>query len=383
MHSHKWEKSVNSSTSSSDANRSYVRWVLVFAFLPALSLFFYGIFLQPLYGDLTRIGLYSEREFGWNKAQKQFPSPAYKQDRYDHYQDVVILGDSFSRAWPDHQWQNHLIATTGWSMTTLDINTVDVAQILANPVFQKSPPQVFILESVERLFADRIAETPACKTPGTMPPSPSQHLPALNDKAHPPFDASDVSRSKNWNDVKLEFAWKYFKNAMRAARGEQRQTKVRKLRLTKEGLFSSANQRDILIYGEDLEKKKRWASMPLSEMSCRIQQIRAQVERNGVTRFVLLLAPDKLTAYADHLADRQLAHISMLAAFAQQNEALTPRVDLALRSAIDRAEQDIYLPDDTHWGSTGHKIAADTIRAFLLRQPGIQAADAPFTRRHQ
>jgi hypothetical protein len=41
------------------------------------------------------------------------------------------------------------------------------------------------------------------------------------------------------------------------------------------------------------------------------------------------------------------------------------RIDLALISAIHNGEQDVYLPDDTHWGSSGYQIAAETLLTFL------------------
>jgi hypothetical protein len=43
-------------------------------------------------------------------------------------------------------------------------------------------------------------------------------------------------------------------------------------------------------------------------------------------------------------------------------------LDLALRKKIAHGIQDIYLPNDTHWGSTGHKITAETIHQYLLEK---------------
>jgi hypothetical protein len=345
-------------------NRRYVLWILACVGVPSLVLFLFGIFIQPLYGDLTRIGLYTERDFGWKKPQQKFKAPAYTQDQYSQYQDVVVLGDSFSRGWPYHQWQNHVIAQTGWSMTTLDITSVDIDKILANPIFQKTPPKIFILESIERSFAERIARSPACTGPYD---ATTASLPAPLSLAHSKpaaLDSSYVARENNWNDVKLEFVWKYIRNAIRL-RGSEAPTKVRPLPLTRHDLFSSRNNSQVLVYGEDFDKQAKWQAMPLAEMSCRTQQIRKQIERNGKTRFVLLVPPDKLTAYADFLVDPSLRHISQLANLALDNPAIVPRIDLALKSAIAHGEQDVYLPDDTHWGPAGHKIAAQALLAFL------------------
>lgn len=368
MPSREWEKSVSSSTSSSDANRSYTHWVLALAFLPGLLLFIYGIYLQPLYGDLTRIGLFSEREFGWQGTQQTFKEAAYVQDQYKHPADVVVLGDSFSRAWPRQQWQNHLIAQTGWSVVTLDINTVSVDQILANPVFQTSPPKVLIVESVERYFADRVGKLSACA--GSFARAAGQGQPALAMNGFRPRDlpSSAMLRPRQWNDVKLEFTWKYLRNQWRMARGGESRGDVRKLALRHTGLFSSANQRDILIYKEDFDTQAKWSERTLNDMRCRIQQLRYKVERNGQTRFVLMVAPDKLTSYGPDLQTTEWADASKLPELAALNPQLMPRLDLALRDAIVRGQQDIYLPDDTHWGSEGHRLAAATMLAFLRQQ---------------
>lgn len=365
MPSLEWEKSVSSSTSSSEANRSYTRWVLALAFVPGLLLFIYGIFLQPLYGDLTRIGLFSEHEFGWHGTQESFKEAAYVQDSYKQHADVVVLGDSFSRAWPRQQWQNHLIAQTGWSVVTLDINAVSVDQILANPVFQASPPKVLIVESVERYFADRVGKMPACVPANTQ--SAARMMPALaTEPLHPrELPSSAMPRPQQWNDVKLEFVWKYVRNQWRMARGGEPRADVGKLALQRSGLFSSANQRDVLIYREDFDTRKKWAALPMSDMSCRIQQLRDKVERKGQTRFVLMVAPDKLAAYGPELQDTQWAHASQLPELAALNPQTMPRLDLAMRQAIERGQPDVYLPDDTHWGSEGHKLAASTMLTFL------------------
>ena len=78
-----------------------------------------------------------------------------------------------------------------------------------------------------------------------------------------------------------------------------------------------------------------------------------------------MAAPDKLTAYADFVSDRKLRNLSALAELSKQNPDSMPRVDLALKSAIAQGVQDVYLPNDTHWGSIGNQIAAETLLATL------------------
>lgn len=332
-----------------------------------MGLYALGIFLQPLYGDLTRLGGYSEREFGWTAPQLKFSKPLYTRDEYSRYHDVVILGDSFSRAWPEHQWQNYVVAATGWSIVTLDINSVNLKSILESESFRVAPPKLFILQSVERKFPERIKNGGKCEE--TQVQMHSSRFTALrSDSINRTREIENyVGRERNWEDIKLGFVTKYlWNNASRMVGGAER-TEVRKLDLKQTAPFSSSNKSSLLVYKVDIEKSALWNSMALSEMTCRIDRIRNQVEANGQTRFVLMVAPDKLTAYSDYVSDNNLSALSRLAQFSQQSAGFSPRIDLALKSAIRNGEQDVYLPDDTHWGAAGHRITAETLLSFLRR----------------
>jgi hypothetical protein len=351
-----------------DVNRRYVLGLVSLAFLPALVLFVLGVFLEPLYGDLTRIGSYSEREFGWNKPQFKFTKQLFTKDQYAQYYDVVVLGDSFSRIWPQHQWQNYVVATTGWSVTTLDINLVKLESILDNPVFRKTPPKVFVLESVERYFPGHIKDGQPCKPSSKLKDSKFFVRPPLAQLDKLEKSARHVDRERDWSDVKLGYVIKYLWNSIwRTVNGAHR-TDARKVALVGSTLFSSGNKQEMLVYKEDFQKASRWQEVGLQEMTCRIEQIRKLVEANGKTRFVLMVAPDKLTAYSDFVRDKGLRNLSMMTQLAELKPEVIPRIDLALKSAIRAGEQDVYLPDDTHWGSSGHRITAEAFLGFLQRR---------------
>ena len=46
------------------------------------------------------------------------------------------------------------------------------------------------------------------------------------------------------------------------------------------------------------------------------------------------------------------------------------RLDQAMQAAIAEGAVDVYLPNDTHWASRGHKIAAATVARYLQSFPG-------------
>jgi hypothetical protein len=174
-----------------------------------------------------------------------------------------------------------------------------------------------------------------------------------------------VERNTGWSEIKPEYVLKYLRNELTRSLGGDVPTDAPKLQLSRPAPFSSANRHELLVYKDDLRKVSWWREMPLAEKVCRIEGLRKRIEENGQTRFVLMLAPDKLTAYADFLSDSSLRDASALSRLADQLPQIAPRLDWTLISAIRQGVEDVYLPDDTHWGSTGHRIAAETLLAFL------------------
>lgn len=365
MHLQRWEKLVNFYTSNSENHRRYVLGLVFLAFIPTLLLFLLGGFLEPLYGDLTRIGSYSEREFGWSKQQLKFSKPLYTDTRYSRYHDVVVLGDSFSRAWPLHQWQNYFVSATDWSVLTLDINTTKLERVLQNSIFRETPPKILVYESVERELPTRIIATQPCNGSEIRQSLKQTNQPKFFHVGNLENASKYVEREKNWSDVKLGFVLNFLWNGSWRTFLNEERSDARKIALSQVAPFSSKNRQEMLVYKDDLKKIFSLQQIDEQEFDCRIERMRQQVEANGQTRFVLIVAPDKLTAYSDFISDEKLRNISKLSQLSERNKNVIPRIDLALTKAIRKGEQDVYLPDDTHWGSSGHRIAAETLIDFL------------------
>ena len=45
-----------------------------------------------------------------------------------------------------------------------------------------------------------------------------------------------------------------------------------------------------------------------------------------------------------------------------------PRLDVALRKEIARGVRDVYLPNDTHWGSAGHQAVSRALLDYLTER---------------
>ena len=52
-----------------------------------------AFYIQPLEGELTRLGSYAERDFGWNLPQKKIRGDAHEVQNYKEQSDVLIVGD--------------------------------------------------------------------------------------------------------------------------------------------------------------------------------------------------------------------------------------------------------------------------------------------------
>ena len=89
------------------------------------------------------------------------------------------------------------------------------------------------------------------------------------------------------------------------------------------------------------------------------------IEANGFTRFVLLVAPDKSSTFAPYLKSADRATANLVAELAKDPTLPVPRTDQILAEAIASGKKDVYLSNDSHWGSIGHKLFADALAEHL------------------
>lgn len=327
-------------------------------------IFLAGIYLQPLSGDLARMAWVSERDFGWNAPQKQFEYELNGSGDYTGYRDVVVIGDSFSTNRTGYQWQEFFADLTGWSVATFPWDGVKLEDVLANPVFKAQPPRLVILEAVERqLIVDNFfsKQPGGCASPGgSAAPSGWAFAPA-------PRPLKPVARTSGYGfgAINPGYVRQYLFNAVkRRLLPDDDSPKVYRLALTKDSLFSSRVSDTLLVYRRDVGKLG-WQAEDYEKIRCTIRGLQRRVESNGKTVFVLMIVPDKLTAYADYLADEKLRNLSRLDIFAADGAIRFPRIDSAIRQAVRSGNIDVYLPDDTHWGYVGHQTAANALVDYL------------------
>lgn len=344
---------------------------LIFAavvFPPVLVMLAVALLQEPLRGDLTRTGGYSEHRFGWNQPQQRFAPPLVAL-RYDRPYDVVVLGDSFSsnprgtgQTDPGAFWPNFLAQRTGLSVVVLNMFEMTFAELLAHPIFVKSPPRLFVLATVERYLtrdhADAVDQfmgeldrtcADAGQDPAPLPafqPLAAQPVPWVRDTA-PEVDL----------DQAANFLWKFIRRDVFGIDA----TSTRPLPLTRDDLFSSRASDILLVYDDEL-RKPAWTTPPaLATAHCNLIDAQRRVQANGQTRFVYMPVPDKMTAYAEHLANPELRDMTLLPALYQRADLNQVRLLDALREAIRCGRKDVYMPNDTHWSSAAHSLVADAV----------------------
>lgn len=332
-----------------------------------------GWWLQPVYGDLTRLGGYAERDYGWNEPVSEFEPLPSSFGEWTQPVDILVIGDSFANLRPAQQWQNHLVARTGWRVHTLDVHQVDVEALVASRRFVEHPPAVVVWNVVERNLADDHATyARTCGAVGTGLPVALPAPMAVEASAHP------VSRPHALFDVNPGFARTWLHRAAMRTLFEAQAGNTVRVELARADLFSSREAGTLLVYADDF-RKAGWSDEHLRRIRCALSELATRFQANGRTAFVSALAPDKSSAYRAWARDPARLPPERLGALLDDLAVPDVRLDLAVRDAVASGMTDVYMPNDTHWSTAGHAVAAQAImeRLLELRDPTADSTAPP------
>ena len=138
----------------------WLRFFLI-GYIVLMALWIVSLTSPVPYGDLTRIGRLSEREFGWTAPPPKV-DPAYLKGTPVDQADIMVIGDSFSMTF---RWQS-VLAKAGYRVTTTywgqyeNALCSDFDQWIERTGFKG---KLIIIESVERLFGDRTKDSMKCQ----------------------------------------------------------------------------------------------------------------------------------------------------------------------------------------------------------------------------
>jgi hypothetical protein len=322
------------------------------------------LYYEPVVGDLTRLGGYSENDFGWEGTQKVFkPALAKAASLAEHY-DIVVVGDSFSaRTTKDRQtpnggfWTDFLAERTGLTVGVFDLDKTSLEQVLGGHGYISSPPKLLVYQSVERALDTRFAEK---NTHCSPTPASDKHL--LPRPLGLAADSVARDKARTLNEARLNQTIDRVKKSLRRSLLHDDGGPVLRTPLSRAGMFSNTKSSEVLLLADDL-RKKQWSSKQIDAMRCAMLRHKATVEANGSTKFVALIAPDKSTVYADYLPTG-LVRAYLCAALSGDGATHVLCVDDILRAAVASGIKDVYLPNDTHWASAGADLVARSVAEY-------------------
>lgn len=346
-------------------------WIFSLLFVPGLlAIVLLALFIQPITGDLTRLGGYLEEQFGWNDPQYGYTQPAFRMatglDDYDKYYDVVVVGDSFS-LFEQSGWQNVLHEKTGLSIISFAYpagfapSGFNLDILLTSREFREHPPRYLVYESVERKMVAHLKRYA----------NPAMDYKQLSEQKYPArnitmssivLETLQLERMPSYGmEQRFQDAGSYVVKSIRRVLGDLGKTRI--YPLASKELFSSDRSDLLLVTDEDVLKQ------PITEIdglqvSTGLRNIEKLVEQNGITQFMLLIFPDKLSTYTPYLQRPETATQNYIPVLAKYYDF--PRVDSVFQKALKDGVKDLYLPNDTHTGYMGHRLAAQELTRFYF-----------------
>ena len=329
--------------------------------------------LQPLTGDLTRLGGYAESEFGWNGYMMRYEPPLVAAGALSRAYDVVVVGDSFSlpvELTPDsppddrNHWTDYFAAMTGSAVGAFNRDHVSLETFLASKSFRNTPPKLLVVEYAERTLQwAPVHGKPQCVTLGPANTSSLKIRPKTEQPVRYARDHSHAISTERIDEA-VDFVTK---NLARWTVGVNT-TPVSRYALSRGGLFTSNDDTKLLVLDDDLIKGTLSEDY-LRSLACYFTQLQSRIESNHQTKFVLMIAPDRTTAYGDFLPTLHLPNLTEHLAQIQGLSIL--RLDKVMKALILSGTKDVYYPSDTHWGPAGMAAAAEALIRFIVPSPKI------------
>lgn len=323
----------------------YLKWftlpVLIF-FVIAVPL---SIFFEPLSGDLTRIGHWSERDFGWNKPQPVVSIRANGTSTSNPQ--ILVLGDSFSHP---NIWQSYLAESRNVEILSFQYQDVGCVDNWLNWVAEKPYPatKTIVIETVERGFVPLFRNLNKCanRVPKSFEIAEEKLMPI---------------RQKNGLMLDAGYLIPTLINTLRATWGDGYMASgdVIKVPLSTGKLFSNRKANTLLYYAED-DNKASWSEKDMVAAVGNLKLIQDNLAKKGL-RLVVIVVPDKSSTYRQYFANEVRKNVYP-DVFEQLEAGGVNSVNLLLFFQQASGEAvDLYLPNDTHLSTQGYKLMASKV----------------------
>lgn len=333
--------------------RNYALILICALFMMVVAALSMEIYFETIESDLTRVGYFSERDFGWQAPQLAIPG-ALIGDYPFNEADVLVIGDSFSnfRIWQSQLIRNGLkVHTLHWADLNNGFLPKNLGQGLRSAGFKG---RYVVIETVERaLFPRANILSPeqyqfAQKYPVTLnTPLPNigkYDLISRNKFSFKNLNGLDWNIKTLINRIKL--FWKLPKTLISGTTVlvdlEQQGCKVFTSHLCQYGLF----------FAEDFIKET------FNFMDNIVYLDKGLKEQNIQPIWVVI--PDKSTIYLGYGKLNIHPYQNPWHLFAQYPDIIAPNLAEAFIKKSQEVK-DLYLPSNTHFGSIGYLYLGDII----------------------
>jgi len=328
---------------------SYVKCLLTTFGIMAVLFWVLALYLEPVVGDLTRTGRWSENDFGWHA-----PQPAINivtNGRATVNPDIVVLGDSFSLA---NYWQSALSSNVGKKILTFGYGDVGCIDNWIRWSKDNSAAKIVILQVVERNFISSFRTITPCKESTPVPIEVSSGKSSSQRTTWPPTLDAKYLFLTALNTMRMNAS----PNAS-IAHGEVINAPIRP------GCARFSNKRsDRLLHIVHDNRKENWNDQEVNEAVANVRKLKDEITRAG-KKFIFVVAPNKLTAYQECLVGNKPARFPDVTRQLNRTGVDAPDLISAFKGNIDLIT-DLYYPNNTHWSESGYQLAAETIAAYVL-----------------
>lgn len=312
-----------------------------------------SLMIEPINNDLTRVGGYAERDFGWNAPQTVIKLKA--NGKFITDPDVMVLGDSFSFG---NVWQSILQTQSSLSFLSFHYKKAGCISNWIDYALSRPSAKTIVIESVERAFMSRFLNLNACRPEIPIP----FELP----------EADSIASRATWPpEWHILYAFKVAINRLKmdlnpndSVRGKN----VVNSPINADCAKFSNRRADRLLYYKEDEEKMHWKLEDRNRAISNSLQIQKKIAEHG-KKFVLIVIPDKLSVYkpcildVNHLkANNEPDIIKSLMA----SGVNTP--DLLSEFQKNTGNMpDLYYPNDSHLSINGYIMMTETLSKFFTK----------------
>lgn len=304
------------------------------------------LYFEKIYGDLTRIGHFSEHHFGWN-----IPQPGVELENLKDYPlteaDILVIGDSFSVS---RIWQSKLIAD-GFKVSSLkwqdmkpdDALRTDLGEAIRATGFKG---RYLIIESVERVFQNRMkvlykVNMPIAKQEVINTAFPLYPMTKRERVSFSQLNGLGWSIKTLYNTLilSLNLPEKYLKS-----------DKVQASMFDGCQLFSHRLCRYQIFFDGDFKKETFTAIDNVLSVNKNLQNVGIQP--------IWMIVPDKATVYLGYGVLNKYPYQNIWQKLAEYPELIAPDLGTAFIKK-SRIIKDFYMPNDTHMSNEGFLYLGD------------------------